>query len=81
MRLIAVAMNEPDSKTRNAEVTSMLDYGFAQYSTETLLSTESVLDKALVDKGKKEYVEIIPTENITFLNKKTEEKKECFIRN
>ena len=75
MRLIAVAMNEPDSKTRNAEVTSMLDYGFAQYSTETLLSTESVLDKALVDKGKKEYVEIIPTENITFLNKKTEEKK------
>ena len=75
MRLIAVAMNEPDSKTRNAEVTSMLDYGFAQYSTETLLSTESILDKALIDKGKKEYVEIIPTENITFLNKKTEEKK------
>ena len=75
MRLIAVAMNEPDSKTRNAEVTSMLDYGFAQYSTETVLSTDSILDKALVDKGKKEYVEIVPTENITFLNKKTENAK------
>ena len=75
MRLIAVAMNEPDSKTRNAEVTSMLDYGFAQYTTETLLSTNSVLDKVLVDKGKKEYVEIVPTENVTFLNKKTEQSK------
>lgn len=75
MRLIAVAMKEPDSKTRNAEVTSMLDYGFAQYSTETVLSTDSVLDKVLVDKGKKEYVEIVPTENITFLNKKAENAK------
>lgn len=75
MRLIAVAMNEPDSKTRNAEITSMLDYGFAQYSTEKVLSTDSILDKVLVDKGKKEYVEIVPTENITFLNKKTEANK------
>lgn len=75
MRLIAVAMNEPDSKTRNAEISSMLDYGFAQYSTEKILSTDSILDKVLVDKGKKEYVEIVPTENITFLNKKTEANK------
>ncbi|MCI9434939.1 MAG: D-alanyl-D-alanine carboxypeptidase [Bacilli bacterium] len=75
MRLIAVAMNEPDSKTRNAEISSMLDYGFAQYSTEKVLSTDSILDKVLVDKGKKEYVEIVPTENITFLNKKTENSK------
>lgn len=75
MRLIAVAMNEPDSKTRNAEISSMLDYGFAQYSTEKVLSTDSILDKVLVDKGKKEYVEIVPTENITFLNKKTEANK------
>lgn len=75
MRLISVAMKEPDSKTRNAEVTSMLDYGFAQYLTETVLSTDSILDKVLVDKGKKEYVEIVPTENITFLNKKTENSK------
>ncbi len=71
MRLIAVAMNEPDSKTRNAEVTSMLDYGFAQYSTEKVLSTDSILDKITIDKAKNEYVEIVPTENITFLNKKT----------
>ena len=71
MRLIAVAMNEPDSKTRNAEVTSMLDYGFAQYSTEKVLSTDSILDKIAIDKAKNEYVEIVPTENITFLNKKT----------
>ena len=29
MRLIAVAMGEPDSKTRNSEVTNMLNYGFS----------------------------------------------------
>ena len=31
MRLIAVAMKEPDSNTRNSEVTNMLNYGFSNY--------------------------------------------------
>ena len=32
MRIIAVVMGEPNTKTRNAEVSSLLDYSFAQYS-------------------------------------------------
>ena len=30
MRVIATVMGEPDSNTRNSEVSSMLDYAFAQ---------------------------------------------------
>ena len=38
MRIIAVAMGEPDSTTRNNEVSGMLDYAFAQYSLKNVLS-------------------------------------------
>lgn len=75
MRLLGVVMGEPESTTRNAEVKEMLDYGFAQYEVETMLSTKSVLDTKEIDKGKKRYVDLVPKENINFLNKKAEEKK------
>lgn len=75
MRIIAVVMGEPDSKTRTSDVSSMLDYAFAQYETETFLSTESILDTININKGKKEYVNIVPKENVTILNKKTDNKK------
>ena len=75
MRVIAVVMGEPDSKTRTSDVSSMLDYAFAQYETETFLSTDSILDTISVNKGKKEFVNIVPKENVTILNKKTDNKK------
>ena len=68
-------MGEPDSKTRNAEVTEMLDYAFAQYETEEVLSTNSIVGKVPVLLGDKTEVEIIPLESVTFLNKKGTEKK------
>lgn len=72
MRIISVVMGEPDSTTRNAEITSMFDYAFSQYKVEELLSKDSVLATKQVEKGKKKYVDIVPTENITVLAKKTE---------
>ena len=36
MRIIAVAMGEPTSKTRNQEISEMLDYAFAQYQTDEI---------------------------------------------
>ena len=74
MRLIAVVMGEADSTVRNAEVSAMLDYGYSQYELETLLSTESVIGRTEVDKGTKRYVDVVPKEDITFLNKKLEQK-------
>lgn len=75
MRVIAVVMGEPDSKTRTSDVSSMLDYAFAQYETETFLSTDSILDTISINKGKKEFVDIVPKESVTILNRKTDEKK------
>ena len=75
MRLIAVVMGEPDSKIRNAEVTQMLDYGFAQYEVEKVLSTDSILAEKKVEKGKEEFAKIVPTENISILHKKIDGKK------
>lgn len=68
-------MGEETSQLRNSEVTSMMDYGYAQYSLEILLDTDSILGKVEVDKGKNRYVEVVPKENITFLNKKVANKK------
>lgn len=75
MRIIAVVMGEPDSKTRNSEVTEMLDYAFAQYELETMLSTDSVVKKVKVEKSVDRYVEIVPSQDINFVNKKTDQKK------
>ena len=75
MRIITVVMGEPDSKIRQKETTEMLDYAFAQYETEQLLSTKSELGKIEIEKGKSKYVVVVPTEEVTILHKKVEEKK------
>ena len=75
MRIIALVMGEEDSGVRNKEVTEMLDYAYAQYEIEEVLSKDSILDNVKVSKGKKQYVDIIPLESITYLNKKTDKKK------
>ena len=77
MRIITVVMGEPDSKTRNAETTSMLDYAFAQYETETILSKDRILGTIEVEKGKQKYVNLIPLREVSLLNKKGEKKKEA----
>ncbi|MFA5604007.1 MAG: hypothetical protein WDA12_04095 [Bacilli bacterium] len=74
-RFIAVVMGVSDSKTRNAEVSEMLNFAFAQYETEQLLSKNSVLGTLEVEKGKQKYVDIVPIDNITILNKKSDQKK------
>lgn len=72
MRLISVAMGEPDSKTRNSEITSMLDYGFAQYKIIELIRSNKVVAKMEVDKAKNKYVKLIPSETVTVLTKKAD---------
>lgn len=71
MRLIAVAMGEPDSSTRNSEITSMLDYGFAQYMATELLSKKTTIAKIEIEKGKEKYVEVVPKNSVSLITKKT----------
>ena len=75
MRIITVVMGEPDSSTRNSEVTGMLDYAFRQYEIEKLLSKESIIGETLVEKGTNKYVKLVPTSDVTVLNKKINGKK------
>lgn len=75
MRLIAVVMKESDTKTRNKEITEMLDYAFAQYEIEVLLSKDSVLASAKVEKGKQTITQIVPLDNVNVLNKKMDSKR------
>ena len=43
MRLITVVMGEPSTKIRNAETTSMLDYGFNTYKIDTVASSKKII--------------------------------------
>jgi len=72
MRVIATAMGEPDANTRNAEVSAMLDYAFAQVGIKKLLSKESVVDKVTLTKAKLDEVEIVPVKDVNLLYKKVE---------
>ena len=53
----------------------MLDYAFAQYEVEQLLSTKSELGKVEVEKGKSKYSIIVPSEEVNLLHKKIDQKK------
>ena len=75
MRIIAVVMGEPDSKTRNKEVSEMFDYMFAQYEVETLLSKDSKVKTITNNRTKNINIDIVPKETITSLNRKVDGKK------
>lgn len=74
-RFLAVAMGEPDSKTRNQEISEMLDYAFAQYEVEIMLDKDSVIKTIEVEKGKNKFVDLVPLNEVSFLNKKGINKK------
>lgn len=50
-RVIAVVMGEPNTKTRNAEVGSMMDYAFAQYTNYPILQEGDPIGKVKIEKG------------------------------
>lgn len=72
MRVIAVVMGEPSSTIRNDEVSSLLDYAFAQYKINKLISKDKVVDTINLDKSTKSSVDIIPLEDISIVHKKIE---------
>ena len=67
MRLVAVVISEPDSKTRFGEVSAMFNYGFANYQNKLIVDKNTPLDlKIDVENGKKDKLEVIP-ENAFYL--------------
>lgn len=72
MRVIATVMGEPDSKTRNSEVSSMLDYAFAQVGLKKVLSKKSIVEKITLSKSTVDEIQIVPTKDVNVLYRKVE---------
>lgn len=71
MRLISVVMGEPDTKTRSSETTSLLDYGFAKYKAENLVTKTTVIDKLKIEKASNKSVDIVPINDYSIITEKT----------
>jgi len=72
MRLISVVMKEPDPTTRNSETNSLLDYGFASYKAEPIVTTKTIIDKINIEKARTSKIEIIPLKSYSLVTKKTD---------
>lgn len=75
MRLITVVMKEENTSKRSTDTTKMLDYGFNIYMVQTILDEKTTIETKKVELGKTLTTEIVPKENITILNKKSDDQK------
>jgi D-alanyl-D-alanine carboxypeptidase (penicillin-binding protein 5/6) len=71
-RVIAVVMGEPDTKVRNAEVSQMLDYAFAQFTNRLFYKKGEVIATLRIEKGDPEFITIRAHHPISMMMKKGE---------
>lgn len=76
LRLISVVMGAPDTKTRNAQIVQLLDYGFNQYAQGLLYPKGSVLKKQSFENGKPQTANLITLDDVSYIFKKGNEPKE-----
>ncbi len=74
MELIAVVLNSSTGEMRFTDAKKLLDYGFSNYTLQTLASTEESFGEATVRYGKKDTIPVYPKEELTLLSKKNETK-------
>jgi len=72
LRVIAVVMGEPNTKTRNKEVSQLLDFAFSQYKNEVIYEEGQLVTDLEVSKGKEQIVSLIAPQQISILMKKSE---------
>jgi len=72
MRVLAVVLGEPDTKTRNSEVASLFNYAFNHYQVFPIYKKGDVVQKLPVDKGKEPVVNIVTPQAVSLLTKKGE---------
>ncbi|WP_233566639.1 D-alanyl-D-alanine carboxypeptidase family protein [Cohnella endophytica] len=70
LRLIAVVMGEPNTKTRNAEVSHLFDYAFAQYTNIPLYKKGDPIGTLTVQKGKVDKIPLTAKHSYSVLLKK-----------
>lgn len=76
-RLIAVIMGAPTSQQRNAEISQMMDYGFANYKSDLIFKAGDTVQNVQIDKGSVRDLPLVTADNVGMLMKKGD-KKEAF---
>lgn len=59
LRLISVVMGEDSIEKRSQDTVKLLNYGFNTYKVNLIKDKKEVLGKVKVEKGKKEYVDVV----------------------
>ncbi|MBE3568636.1 MAG: D-alanyl-D-alanine carboxypeptidase [Bacillales bacterium] len=72
MRVIAVVFGAPTPKSRNTQISKMLDYAFARYETSPIYGQGETLGQVKVSKGKKAKIDARTAESVSVLIKKGE---------
>lgn len=72
MRVIAVVMGEPDTKTRNEEVSTLFTYAFTHFKVQSVYKKGEVVQPITVDKGKHPQVNVITPQAVSLLMKRGE---------
>ncbi|NGM81580.1 D-alanyl-D-alanine carboxypeptidase [Paenibacillus sp. 7124] len=70
LRAVAVVLGEPNTKTRNSEVSGMFDFLFSQYKVHTIHKAGDTLGTLTIEKGVKAELPIKAEEDYTLLLKK-----------
>ncbi len=65
LRLIAIVLGEDNSKVRNQETMSLLDYGFSTVKVNVIKEKNTVVKKIRIDKATKEIVQISLKNNLS----------------
>ncbi|WP_340024529.1 D-alanyl-D-alanine carboxypeptidase family protein [Paenibacillus sp. FSL K6-1096] len=70
LRAVAVVLGEPNTKTRNSEVSAMFDYLFSQYKLHTIHKAGDTIGTVRVEKGVKSQLPLVAEEDYSILLRK-----------
>ncbi|MEK4662792.1 D-alanyl-D-alanine carboxypeptidase family protein [Priestia sp. FSL H7-0729] len=70
LRVVSVVLGEPNTKTRNSEVSSMFDYAFSQYTMKALYKAGDLLGSLRIEKGEVAELPLNATQNYSVLMRK-----------
>ncbi|WP_135551674.1 D-alanyl-D-alanine carboxypeptidase family protein [Paenibacillus cymbidii] len=72
LRVIAVVLGEPNTKTRNTEVSQMFDYAFSHYASHSIFKTGDPMGTFRVSKGEQRDVPLTAKHPYSLLVRKGE---------
>ncbi|MDP5273733.1 D-alanyl-D-alanine carboxypeptidase family protein [Chengkuizengella sp. 2205SS18-9] len=75
MRVIAVVLGEPTTKSRNYEVSKLFDYAFSQYTNFPIFKPGEMIGSIPIEKGDVRNIDIVAKQQYSVLMKKGESKE------